>query len=45
MSFWTVDGLDVRYYTAVPIADTAWGAVCVTSFWDAYTKVMAALAR
>lgn len=44
VSFWTVDGLDVRYYTAVPIADTAWDAVCVTSFWDAYTKVMAALA-
>ena len=44
VSFWTVDGLDVRYYTAVPIADTAWDAVCVTSFWDAYTKVIAALA-
>lgn len=29
VSFWTVDGLDVRYYTAVPIADTAWDAVCV----------------
>lgn len=28
--------------TVVPIADTAWDAVCVMSFWDAYTAVMAA---
>ncbi len=44
VSFWTVDGLDARYYAAVPIADTKWDAVCVTSFWDSYTKIMSTLA-
>ncbi|MBC2889634.1 diguanylate cyclase domain-containing protein [Gordonibacter massiliensis (ex Traore et al. 2017)] len=43
VSFWTVDGLDVRYYAAAPIADTKWDAVCVVGFWDSYAKIMANL--
>ena len=44
VSFWTVDGLDLRYYAVEPIANTSWDAVCVTSFWAAYAKIMRALA-
>lgn len=43
VSFWTVDGFDVKYYSVAPIAETEWDAVCVTSFWDAYSKVMWAI--
>lgn len=43
VSFWTLDGLDVRYYTAAPIAGTSWDAVCVSSFWEFYAKVMGGL--
>lgn len=43
VSFWTIDGLDVKYYTISPIAQTDWDAVCVTSFWSTYVKVMTAL--
>ncbi|PNV68281.1 GGDEF domain-containing protein [Enteroscipio rubneri] len=43
VSFWTVNGLDVKYYTVAPIAETEWDAVCVTSFWEAYSKVMWAI--
>lgn len=40
VAFWTVDGLDVRYYTASPVAGTEWDVVSVAGFWDAYAKVM-----
>ena len=43
VTFWAVDGLDVRYYAVAPIANTSWDAVCVTSFWSAYAGVMGSL--
>ena len=43
VTFWTVDGLDVRYYTAYPVVGTEWDIVGVASFWDAYAKVMRAV--
>lgn len=43
VTFWTVDGLDVSYYTASPVAGTEWDIVCVASFWDAYAKALGAI--
>ncbi|MFR1640452.1 MAG: GGDEF domain-containing protein, partial [Eggerthellaceae bacterium] len=44
VSFWTIDGLDARYYAAAPIAGTKWDAVCIVGFWDSYAKIMSNLA-
>ena len=44
VSFWTIDGLDARYYAAAPVAGTKWDAVCIVGFWDSYAKIISNLA-
>ncbi|RDB66803.1 GGDEF domain-containing protein [Eggerthella sinensis] len=43
VDFWTVEGLDLRYYVAAPIDGTSWDLVCSSDFWSAYAKIMSNL--
>ncbi|MEG1825704.1 MAG: sensor domain-containing diguanylate cyclase [Gordonibacter sp.] len=44
VSFWTVDGLNVRYYVASPLEGTSWDVICTSSFWNTYAQVMTSIA-